>query len=78
MITVRVKVLGALAKPLGRQDFALELDDGSSLEDLLLEAGYRREHLRSIACAVDGVQARLGHRLSGGEEVSLMLLAGGG
>jgi hypothetical protein len=78
MITVRVRILGALAKPLGTDDFPLQLDDGCNLEGLLLKAGYRREHLRLIACAVDGVQARLGDRLSGGEDVSLLLPAGGG
>lgn len=77
MITVDVRVLGALAKPMG-DHFALELPDGSSLEDLLLKAGYRAEHLKLIAGAVNGVQRRLGYRLADGDEIALLVPAGGG
>ena len=78
MITVRVKVLGALEKPLGVDDFSLDLGDESSLEDLLLKAGYHPEHLRFILPTVNGVQQRLSHRLSSGDQVALVMPVGGG
>ncbi len=77
MIRVEVRVLGALAKPRGER-FSLELPDGSSLEDLLLKAGYRPEHLKHIAGAVNGVQRRPNHPLAQGDEVDLLMPAGGG
>ena len=78
MISVRVQVRGALEKPLNDHTFALELDDGSTLEDLLLKAGYRPEHLRLILPAVNGIQQRLTCRLAHGDGVILCMPVGGG
>lgn len=78
MITVRVKVLGALEKPSGKDDFECQIAEGSCLEDLMLRAGYRPGHLRFILPSVAGVQQPLGYRLSDRDEVVLFMPTSGG
>ncbi len=78
MIRVRVKILGALDKPRGKDDFVVELADASRVEDLLLEIGYRPRHLRFIVAAVNGAQRKLGHVLGDSDEVILLMPTSGG
>ena len=78
MIRVQVKILGALAKPMGKADFELELEEQACLEDLLLKAGYQQSHLRFLIPAVNGEQAKLGHPMKDGDQVLLVLPTSGG
>lgn len=75
---VHVKILGAIAKPLGKDDFDFEVDEESCLEDLLLKLGYQRSHLRFFLPAINGAQAGLGHRLATDDEVTVFLPTSGG
>ena len=77
-VRVRVKVLGALARPQGKDDLEVEVAAGASLEELLLTLGYARPQLRYIVTAVNGAQERLTCRLAAGDEVVLFLPASGG
>ena len=78
MITVHVKVLGALNKPFGKDDFDFPVDDGACLEDLLLRLGYHAAHLRFMLPAVNGQQEKLGCRLQDKDQVTLLLPTSGG
>ncbi len=78
MIRVRVKIVGALAKPLGKDEYELELQDDSRLESLLLEAGYHAGHLRFIIPVVNGAHERLSYVLQNGDNVQLFLPTSGG
>jgi len=77
VIRVRVKILGALAKPLGKE-FELALEERSCLEDLLLAAGYQRDHVRLFHLAVNGVPEKLGRTLADGDQVEVVMLTSGG
>ncbi len=78
MIRVRVKILGALEKPRGKDDFEVELPERSRIEDLLLEVGYARRHLRFIVSAVNGAQQKHGYVLGDADEVTLVMPTSGG
>lgn len=67
-----------MAKPFGKDDFDFELADNACLEDLLLQLGYHRSHLRFILASVRGEQRRLNDRLGDGDEVILLLPTSGG
>jgi molybdopterin converting factor small subunit len=75
---VHVKIIGALHKPLGKDDFDFEVADDCCLEDLLVQIGYHRNHLRFFLPAVNGTQATLGHKLSPGDEVTVFMPMSGG
>lgn len=75
---VHVKVLGALAKPFGRDDLDFNLPDRACLEDLLLRLGYQASHVRFIVASVNGTKQKLGHLLRDKDEVTLVLPTSGG
>jgi molybdopterin converting factor small subunit len=77
-MSVHVKVLGALNKPFGQDDFDFQVAEGASLEDLLLKLGYHPSHLRFMLLAVNGQQETLGCRLRDGDQVLLTLPTSGG
>ncbi len=78
MIRVRVKILGALDKPKGKDDFEVELPEKSRVEDLLLEVGYPRRHLRFIVSTVNGERQKHGYVLGDADEVTLVMPTSGG
>jgi molybdopterin converting factor small subunit len=78
MIHVRVRVLGALQRPGGKDDFEVELQPASRIEDLLLHVGYARAHLRFILSAVNGVQHEHAFELSDRDQVTLVMPTSGG
>jgi len=78
MMRIHVKIVGALAKPLGKDAFDLELPAGARVEELLLAVGYEGAHLRFIIPVVNGVHERLSHALTDGDEVRLFLPTSGG
>ncbi|HEY3448264.1 MAG TPA: MoaD/ThiS family protein [Myxococcales bacterium] len=75
---VHVKVLGALSKPFGKDDFEHEITERSCLEDLLKALGYHPSHLRFIVASVNGSQQKLGYALQDKDEVALVLPTSGG
>ena len=75
---VSVKILGALTKPQGRGELDVEVAATSRIEDLLLQLGYQRAHLRFILSAVNGIQQKHGHVLEDGDEVTLLMPTSGG
>jgi len=75
---VHVKVLGALTKPFGKDDFDHEVAERACLEDLLVNLGYHQNHLRFIVASVNGSQQKLGYALQDADEVTLVLPTSGG
>jgi molybdopterin converting factor small subunit len=75
---VHVKILGALTKPFGKDDFDHEVGAGTNLEQLLVGLGYHVSHLRFIVASVAGSQQKLGYALKEGDEVTLVLPTSGG
>ncbi len=75
---VHVRILGALAKPGGKDDFEVELARQSRITDLLDEIGYRPQHQRFIVAAVNGQQRRHDAALADRDEVTLVMPTSGG
>jgi sulfur carrier protein ThiS len=75
---VQVKIIGALMKPDGKEDFLHELPDGSTIRDLLLDLGYNEKHLSMIMTAVNGKQKKHSAKLAEHDEIELSLPVGGG
>ena len=75
---VHVKVLGALMKPFGKDDFEHEVAERACLEELLVNLGYHPSHLRFIVASVNGAQQKLGYAIKDKDEVTLVLPTSGG
>ena len=75
---VRIKVLGALMKPFGKDELDFEIGERACLEDLLVKLGYHQSHLRFIVASVNGAQQKLGYALKDRDEVTLVLPTSGG
>ena len=75
---VRVKILGALTKPFGKDDFEHEVAARACLEELLIGLGYHPGHLRFLVTSVNDRQEKLGYLLREGDQVTLMLPTSGG
>lgn len=75
---IQVKIIGALMKPAGKEDFSQEMPDQATIQDLLLKLGYHEKHLNIIMAAVNGKQKKNSTKLKNGDEVELSLPVGGG
>ena len=75
---IRVKIIGALTKPNGKEDFVQDIPDGSTIEKLLLDLGYNPKHLSMIMTAVNGKQKKQSYKLKNDDEIELSLPVGGG
>jgi sulfur carrier protein ThiS len=56
----------------------IEVDDGSSVDQVLGLCGIREQHRRFVIPIVNGKQVRLTHVLADGDDLSLFLPLGGG
>ena len=77
-IKIKIEILGLLKKPRNLRNFEFEMPDNSTMEDLLLELDYSREHCRYILAVKNGIGADRHTVLSDGDEVVLTLPVGGG
>jgi molybdopterin converting factor small subunit len=75
---IRVKIIGALSKPNGQDDFSFDLPPKSTITDLLKLLGYHEAHLNIIMGAVNGKQKKNHCPLKENDEVELSLPIGGG
>ncbi len=78
MISVHASVSGVLLKPRGLKEFDLDLDQGSTVRDFLVAAGYAENHIPRIMTVVDGVLRPHHHVLESGQNVVLSIIIGGG
>ena len=77
-MNVRVKIIGALSKPEGKDDFPIDLPAKSTITDLLRRLGYHEAHLAIIMGAVNGKQKKNSQVLKENDEIELSLPVGGG
>ena len=75
---IQVKIIGALTKPDGKDDFTTDLPAKATVTDLLKKLGYHEMHLSIIMAAVNGKQKKNSQVLKDGDEVELSLPVGGG
>jgi len=75
---ITVRFAGPLRRPWPEESRALELAEGADVGALLGGLGYSPEESRRIIAVVQGEKKTLFHVLSDGDEIRLLLLAGGG
>lgn len=75
---VNVRILGAVAKPMGKDAFDVAVPEGATIEQVLIASGYRREHLKWFLVARNGVDCKLVTPVAEGDEVSVVFPTSGG
>lgn len=75
---VNVRILGAVAKPMGKDAFDVDVPEGSTIEQVLIASGYRKEHLKWFLVARNGVDCKMVTAVSEGDEVSVVFPTSGG
>lgn len=75
---VKTSFFGPVRRPWPEQSREVEVPEGSDLGSLLGSLGYRPEDLKRVAVVVNGKRRRLSFELSQGDDVRVVLLAGGG
>lgn len=75
---VKMKILGAVDKPMGKSEVELCVPDGATIEQVMLAGGYRKEHLKWFLVARNGVDAKLPSTVSDGDEISVVFPTSGG
>lgn len=75
---VKVRILGAVAKPMGKDAFEVVVSEGATVEQVMLASGYRREHLKWFLVAKNGVDCKLVTAVGDGDEVSVVFPTSGG
>ena len=75
---VKVRILGAVDKPMGKDAFEVEVPEGATIEQVLLASGYRKEHLKWFLVARNGEDCKLVTAVAAGDEVSVVFPTSGG
>jgi sulfur carrier protein ThiS len=77
-VKVNASFYGPIKRPWPEQSREVEVPDGADIRALLESLGYAPEDMRRVAVVIGGKKVRLNARLQPGDEVKLVLLAGGG
>jgi sulfur carrier protein ThiS len=75
---VKASFFGPIRRPWPEQSRELGVPEETDVRALLESLGYRAEDLRRVAVVIRGKKVKLSRKLSDGEEVRFVLLAGGG
>lgn len=75
---VKVRIIGVLKRPRGKDTFELDLPEGAKIKDLLEKSGFDSVHAAHILTAVNGDYKKHFHKLEDGDEVLLSMIVGGG
>jgi molybdopterin converting factor small subunit len=75
---IHVRILGAVAKPMGKDAFDVEVPEGATVERVLVESGYRKEHLKWFLVARNGVDCKMVTAVAPGDEISVVFPTSGG
>lgn len=75
---VFVEYTGVICSHSGKKQEWVEISNDATVETLLNDLGYRKEHQKFIIVTVNGDKKNLEDRLDEGVAVSLFLPAGGG
>jgi sulfur carrier protein ThiS len=75
---VRLTFLGPIRRPWSESSRELDIESDTTIEGLLTGLGYTSEDMQRVALVVAGQRQRVTERLSDGDELRVVLLAGGG
>jgi len=75
---IKVSFFGPIRRPWNESSRELDLPDETTIGDLLGSLGYSRDDMRRVAVVLGGKRRRLDHVLNDGDDLRLVLLAGGG
>ena len=78
IMKVKASFFGPIRRPWPEQSREVEVENGSDVQTLLESLGYQSEDLRRVAVVIGGKKVKLSQKLSDGDEVRFVLLAGGG
>jgi sulfur carrier protein ThiS len=78
MPSVKISFFGPVRRPWPETSRAVEIPVGCRLGELLARLGYTDEEARRLALVVGGRRRETDFALSDGDEVRVVLLAGGG
>lgn len=75
---VKTSFFGPIRRPWPEQSREIEVNSGSTILELLKELGYSENDMRRVATVVNGKRKPMNEQLSDGDDLRLVLLAGGG
>lgn len=75
---IEIEFLGPMRRPWPERARPLDVEERSSVSDVLRQVGYTEEETTHLTFSVNGVPARLAQSLTDGDQLSVMLLLGGG
>jgi sulfur carrier protein ThiS len=75
---VTASFFGPIKRPWPEQSREVEVEQNTDVQALLKSLGYSPEDLRRVAIVIGGKKVKLSHKLSDGDDVRFVLLAGGG
>ena len=75
---VKASFFGPIRRPWKESSREIEVPTGTRLQDLLATFGYESEDLRRVAVVVNGKRRGLTFELNPGDDIRLVLMAGGG
>jgi len=78
MAKIKASFFGPIRRPWPEQSRELEIQAGSTILNLLEELGYSEDDMRRVATVVNGKRRPLKDELIDGDDLRLVLLAGGG
>ena len=70
--------VGPIRRPWPEMKREIEVEGGTSLEQLLISLGYRPEDLGRVIITVNGIKKTPSAEPADGDDVCVVLLAGGG
>ena len=73
-----VSFVGPIKRPWPEMKREIQVEEGLTLEHLLISLGYRREDLGRVIITVNGKKRPPSAEPADGDEVCVVLLAGGG
>lgn len=73
-----VEYSGIIRSHSGNRQEWVEIEDDFTVEDLLLQLGYRSDHHKFIVATINGDRVTLDTLLEGKKAITLFLPAGGG
>ncbi|MGC9315748.1 MAG: MoaD/ThiS family protein [bacterium] len=75
---IHVQIHGNMLKPRGVAEETIHIDSEATVERLLVEMGYLKEHIKYIIAVRNGEMIRHRELLSDGDTVQLSIPIGGG
>ncbi len=75
---IHVLIRGNLQKPMYGDDFSIEIEEDSTIHDLLILLKYEKKHVRYITAIENGVPKKHFDTLSNNDIIEIFTVIGGG